>query len=155
MRTNLELAPPVTKLRHRVRTGRITVVLADEHDAMRRTLRRLLDADDGITVVAEASDLDTAIRHVRQDQPHVLILHLHLQNGSPITSIRWFRRQAPVTQIVALAMEVSPAFATEALDAGALGYVLKEQADRDLLAAVHCAAAGERYVASELAATIG
>jgi two-component system response regulator NreC len=155
MPTNLQLAPPVTELRQRSQVGLITVVLADDHVAMRRTLRRLLDVDDGITVMAEALDLDTATRHVQLDQPQVLILDLHLQNGSPIALIREFRRQAPATQIVALAMEVSPAFAKQALDAGALGYVLKEHADRDLLAAIRCAACGERYVTSEVAEAVG
>jgi two-component system response regulator NreC len=151
MPTNLRLATPYTNAEGSANAAPVTLVLADDHDAMRRSLRRLLDAEDGITVVAEAVDLETATRHVQGHSPQVLILDLRVPNGSPIATIREFRRKAPATQIVALTMEISTAFAEQALHAGAVGYVLKEHADRDLLAAIRCAAHGESYVTSEVA----
>jgi two-component system response regulator NreC len=154
MPSNLRLATPHTNAQGAANADPVTLVLADDHDAMRRSLRRLLDAEDGITVVAEAVDLETARRHVQRHSPQVLILDLRVPNGSPIATIREFRRKAPGTQVVVLTMEISRAFARQALDAGALGYVLKEHADRDLLAAIRCAAHGASYVTSEVAAGI-
>jgi len=151
MQPTLRLAPSPLSLEEVPVTDPIRVVLADDHNAMRRNLRRLLDAEDGVTVVAEAIDLETATRHVHGHLPHVLIVDLHLPNGSAVATIRQLRRVVPETQIVVLTMEASPAFAKHALNAGALGYVLKEHADRDLIAAVRGAAHGESYITPEVA----
>jgi two-component system, NarL family, response regulator NreC len=151
MPTNLRLAPDVTDVEDASNPDPTSVVLADDHVGMRRTLRRVLDAEDGITVIAEAVDLETATRQVQAHSPQVLILDLRLPNGSRIATTRALRRAAPATQIVVLTMEISPASAQQTLQAGALGYVLKEHADRDLVAAIRCAAHGESYVTSEVA----
>lgn len=130
----------------------IRVVLADDHNAMRRNLRLLLDADADVKVVAEAIDLPTASGHVRAHRPHVLVLDVHLPNASSIATIRDLRRLVPHTRIVVLTMEPSPAFAQQVLAAGASGYVLKEHADRDLLPAVRAAANDGEYVTPQVAA---
>jgi len=149
---NLRPAPAITDPERISIQDPIRVVLADDHAVMRQTLRRLLDAEDGITVMAEAFELQTTTRHVHGHAPHVLILDLRLPNGSAIATIRELRRNAPGTQVVVLTMEISQACAKQALDAGALGYVLKEHADRDLPNAVRAAVRGASYVTSEVAA---
>ena len=130
----------------------IRIVMADDHDSMRRNLRLLLESEPGIEVVAEAADLASATRQVREHAPHVLILDLHMPNGSSVATIRELRRLVPDTQMVVLTMEASPAVARHVLDAGALGYVLKEHSDSDLLRAVRAAARGESYVTPQVAA---
>ena len=110
----------------------------------------MLDADGETEVLAELADLEATTRQVRRHHPHVLIIDLHLANGSAISTIGELRRSAPDTQIVVMTMEASPSVATQLLDAGALGYVLKEQSDRDLLPAVRAAARGESYVSAEI-----
>ena len=151
MPPNLRLAPLPTNFAGAVDPDPIRVVLADGHTAMRRNLKRLLDAEDGVTVVAEAIDMETAARHVQAQLPHVLLLDLHLPYGLAVGLVRELARTAPETQVVALTMENSPAFVKRALDAGAVGYVLKEHADRDLVAAVRAAIRGESYVTPEVA----
>jgi two-component system response regulator NreC len=128
------------------------VLLADDHVSMRRSLRLLLDGEAGIDVVAEASDLSTVVRHVHGHSPHVLVLDLRMPGGSSIETIRHLREQMPDTEIVALTMEPSPGFAQRALAAGAVGFVLKDRAATELPAAVRCAARGEVYVSSHVAA---
>jgi len=130
----------------------ISVVLADDHAAVRRNLRLLLDGEDGVEVIAEAADIATMVRHVHTHRPHVLVLDLRMPNGSSIEAIRRLRSQVPRTEIVVLTMEQSPAFAKEAIDAGAVGFVLKDKADSELLAAVRRAAVGEEYVSPRVAA---
>jgi len=124
----------------------IRVVLAEDHAQMRRSLRRVLDAEDGVKVIAEAGDLPTAMRHVRGHRPTVLVLDLRMPNGSSIDAIRSLREQEPGTEIVVVTMEGNPAFAQLALDADAIGYVLKDTADAELPEAVRRAARRERYV---------
>jgi two-component system response regulator NreC len=127
-------------------------VLADDHVGVRRSLRLLLDGEQDVAVIAEAADLSTVLRHVHGRVPHVLVLDLQMPNGSSVETIRRLRDQVPDTEIVVLTMEASPLFAQQALDAGAVGFVLKDRADTELPAAVRCAAEGSEYVSSHVAA---
>jgi two-component system response regulator NreC len=132
----------------------ITIVLADDHVVVRSGLRMLLDSESDFEVVAEASDVDSARRYVRGHRPQVLVLDLNMPGGSCLQAIPLIREESPATQIVVLTMQQEPAFAREALGAGALGYVLKEAADDELVESVRRAAAGESYLNPRLGARI-
>jgi two-component system response regulator NreC len=132
----------------------VRIVLADDHTVVRSGLRMLLDSESGLEVVAEASDVDGAARYVRGHHPDVLVLDLNMPGGSSLDAIPELRRESPDTQIVVLTMQQEPAFARQALSAGALGYVLKEAADEELVEAVRRAAAGESYLNPRLGARI-
>ena len=132
----------------------IRIVLADDHQVVRSGLRLLLDAEDGLEVVAEANDIDGARRYVRGHHPAVLVLDLNMPGGSSLEAIPLIREESPETQVVVLTMQEEPAFARQALGAGAAGYVLKEAADEELVEAIRNAAAGERYLNPRLGARI-
>lgn len=132
----------------------IRVVIADDHSVVRRGLRQVLDAEEGFEVVAEASDLDGARRYVRGHHPDVLILDLNLPEGLSLGAIPEIRAENPETQIVVLTMQNEPAYARQALSAGALGYVLKEAAESELVEAVQRAAAGDTYLNPRLGARV-
>ncbi len=130
----------------------ITVILADDHAAVRRSLRLLLEGEDGMEVIAEATNLSAVMRDVHAHLPHVLVLDLRMPNGSSVQTISRLRSQVPCTEIVVLTMEQSPAFAQQAIDAGAIGFVLKDRADDELLTAVRRAATGDEYVSPRVTA---
>lgn len=130
----------------------IRIVLADDHEVVRTGLRMLLDSQPDFEVVAEASDTDSARRYVRGHHPKVLVLDLNMPGGSSLEAIPAMREEFPDTQIVVLTMQKEPAFAREALSAGALGYVLKEAAHAELVEAVRRAAVGESYLNPRLGA---
>jgi two-component system response regulator NreC len=132
----------------------IRIVLADDHAVVRSGLRMVLESEHDIEVVAEASDIESARRYVRGHHPRVLVLDLNMPGGSSLEAIPAIRAEAPETQIVVLTMQQESAFAREALGAGALGYVLKEAADDELVEAVRRAAAGESYLNPRLGARI-
>ena len=132
----------------------IRIVLADDHAVVRSGLRLLLDSSRDFEVVAEASDIDSARRYVRGHHPAVLVLDLNMPGGSSLEAIPEIREESPATQIVVLTMQQEPAFARQALVAGALGYVLKEAADDELVEAVRRAAAGESYLNPRLGARL-
>jgi two-component system response regulator NreC len=132
----------------------VRIVLADDHQVVRSGLRLLLENEQGLEVVAEAGDVESARRYVRGHHPDVLVLDLNMPGGSSLEAIPQIREESPETQIVVLTMQQEPAFAREALGAGALGYVLKEAADAELVEAVRNAAAGERYLNPRLGARI-
>jgi two-component system response regulator NreC len=121
---------------------------------MRRSLRLLLDGEHDFEVIAEAGDLSTAVRHVHGHLPHVLVLDLHMPNGSSIEALRHLREQVAGTEIVVLTMEENPLFAQQALDAGAIGFVLKDTAERELPQAVRNVASGEDYLSPRVATRI-
>src|SRR5436305_1174103 len=130
----------------------IRVVLADDHSAARRSLRLLLDAEDDVAVIAEAAgDLATVVKHVRGHRPRVLVIDLRVPNGSTLETIRRLRTQLPDTEIVVLTMEESPAFAQQAIEVGAVGFVLKDRSAEELPQAVREAARGEEYVSPRVA----
>ena len=132
----------------------ITIVLADDHQVVRAGLRMLLQAEDEFEVVAEAGDVAMTERRVAAYHPRVLILDLNMPGGSSLPAIPRLRESAPETQIVVLTMQNDPAFAREALRAGAIGYVLKEAADTELVQAVRLAAQGRTYLSPELGARL-
>ena len=132
----------------------IRIVIADDHAVVRSGLRLLLEAEPDFEVVAEAGDVEAARRYVRGHHPGVLVLDLNMPGGSSLDAIPVLRNEAPETQIVILTMQEEPAFARQALSAGAIGYVLKEAADAELGEAVRRAAAGETYLNPALGARI-
>jgi len=155
MASHLHLAPlePNGAVRHPVPSP-IRVLLADDHALVRRSLRLLLEGEENVEVVAEASDLDSAARHLTGHDPHVLVLDLQLPGTSSEQLVRQLRRRFPGTEIVVLTMEESPSFARSVLEAGARGLVLKHRADCELPAAVTAAARRERYVSPRVAVVL-
>jgi two-component system response regulator NreC len=133
---------------------RVTIVLADDHAVVRSALRMLLEAEPGFEVVAEAGDAEAAARFSHGHKPDVLVLDLNMPGGSGLEAIPKVRERSPTTQIVVLTMQREAAFAREAMRAGALGYILKEAADEELVKAVRLAARGETYLQPELGARI-
>jgi two-component system response regulator NreC len=137
------------------RSGEVTtIVLADDHAVVRSALRMLLEAEPGFEVVAEAGDAPNAVRYVRGHKPAVLILDLNMPGPSSLESIPAIKEASPDTQIVVLTMQAETAFARQALQAGVIGYVLKEAADDELVKAVRSAAEGQTYLQPALGARL-
>ncbi len=134
--------------------GSTTVVIADDHRVVRAGLRLLLETEAGFEVVAEADDVPSARRYVRAHRPRVLVLDLNMPGEPSLPAIPKLREEAPETQIVVLTMQDDPAFAREALKAGALGFVLKRSAETELIEAVRLAADGEPYLNPQLGVRI-
>jgi two-component system, NarL family, response regulator NreC len=130
----------------------ITVVIADDHNVVRKGLRLLIDAEPGLCVVAEAGDLPDAIRLTNAHRPRVLVLDLNMPGGSSLEAIPEIVGGA--TAVVVLTMQDDPSFARRALQSGANGFVLKEAADDELLLAIRLAADGETYLNPRLGAKL-
>jgi two-component system response regulator NreC len=127
----------------------IRLVIADDHAVVRSGLRLLLEAEEGISVLAEAGEIDTTKRMVAAHRPDVLVLDLNMPGAPSLPAIPELAQQ---TAVVVLTMQNDPAFARQALQSGALGYVLKESADAELVGAVRAAADGRTYLNPELGA---
>jgi two-component system, NarL family, response regulator NreC len=130
----------------------ITIVLADDHAVVRNGLRLLLEAEEDMEVVAEAGDVDAAQRFVLGHKPTVLVLDLNMPGGSSLEAIPRVAATSPQTSVVVLTMQEDPAFAREALQAGARGYVLKHAAGTELVQAIRAAAGGGTWLNPDLGA---
>jgi two-component system response regulator NreC len=151
----LQLAQPSANVGYSAPTSSpIRLVLADDHRAVRRRIRRLLESDKDVEVISEAGDLFTAMRHVKGHLPHVLVLDLQTPDDSTIEVIRRLRGEVPETEIVVMTIQDSPGFAQRAIEAGAVGYVLNDNADNELRIAVRCAARSEPFVSPRVAARL-
>jgi two-component system response regulator NreC len=128
-----------------------TVVIADDHTVVRQGLRMLIDNEDGLQVIAEAGTVPDAERLTRAHRPTVLVLDLNMPGGSSLDAIPRLKDE---TAVVVLTMQDDPAFARQALQAGARGFVLKEAADEELLEAIRLAAAGDIYLNPRLGARL-
>jgi two-component system response regulator NreC len=134
--------------------AKTTIVIADDHTVVRQGLRLLMDADDTLQVIAEAGTVPDAERLTRVHRPTVLVLDLNMHGESGLDAIPRIRESAPETAIVVLTMQDDPGFARQALQTGALGFVLKEAADEELLEAIHLAARGDTYLNPRLGARL-
>lgn len=127
-----------------------TIVLADDHNVVRRGIKALLESEPDITVIGEASTGVDAAQLVQQLRPDILIVDLMLSDMSGLAVIRQIRKKSPRTAGIVLSMYGNDCYVVEALQAGAKAYVLKDSSPEELLRAVREVAAGHRYLAPPL-----
>jgi two-component system response regulator NreC len=126
------------------------LVLVDDHELFRQGLRAALDATADFVVVAEASDARSALEAARTSQPDIAVLDVSLPGAGGIALARDLRRSEPNCKILMLTMHVSEPFVLEALDAGALGYAIKDQRTSEIMEAIRTVARGELYLAPRI-----
>jgi DNA-binding NarL/FixJ family response regulator len=130
----------------------IRVLIVDDHAVVRSGLRHVLDAEDGIEVVGEAGDAQHAVFETRAKKPDVVLMDVMMPGKSGIETIPDVLKDAPEAKVLVLSMQDDPRYVREAFAAGAAGYILKESADTDVVAAVREVAAGGNYVQPSLGA---
>jgi two-component system response regulator NreC len=124
----------------------ITIVIADDHAVVRQGLRLLLEAEDDLAVLGEASDVREAQSLLRDLSPGVLVLDLHMGPDLSLSTLSELRAVSPRTAVVILTMDDDPAFVQPAWAAGAAGYVLKEASRTELVRAIRTVGRGGRYL---------
>ena len=132
----------------------IRVLLVDDHSVVRSGLRMLLDAQDDIETVGEAGDMRTAVFETRALKPDVILMDMVMPGGSGIDATTAVLKEHPDAKVLVLSMQDDPSYVREAFAVGASGYVLKEAADAEVVAAIREVAAGGRYVHPALGARL-
>jgi DNA-binding NarL/FixJ family response regulator len=130
----------------------VNIVIVDDHAMVRSGLRLLLESEGEFSVVAEAGDVETALRRVEAHRPGVILLDVNMPGRPSLPAIPELLAASPGAAVVVMTMQDEPAYARAALTAGASGYVLKEAAEAELLEAVRVAAAGGTYLNPQLGA---
>ncbi len=113
---------------------------------LRAGLAMLIEAESDLAVVAEAADGIEAVEKTRALKPDIVILDLTMPGLSGLEALREIRRDCPETKILVLTMHDDPAYGRTVLGAGAMGYVTKKAADRELLLAIRTVRAGHPFV---------
>ena len=132
----------------------IRVLVVDDHAVVRSGLRRVLDAEDDIETVGEAANAERGIFEAMEHKPDVVLMDVTMPGQSGVDALPALLQSVPTTRVLMLSMHDDPAYVRAAFEAGASGYVLKEAADSDVVAAVRSVAAGERYVHPALGAKL-
>ena len=133
---------------------RIRILIVDDHAVVRSGLRLLLESQADIEVVGEAGTVSEAVLEARSAKPDVVLMDVVMPGQSGIEGIPAVMNEAPKATVLVLSMQDDPQYVRQAFGVGASGYVLKEAADTELVAAVREVAGGGRYVHPALGARL-
>lgn len=129
----------------------IRLMLVDDHDVVRTGLRSYLEQQSGIQVVAEARNGNEALERAQQTQPDVIVMDITMPEMDGLAATRRLKEILPTIQILALTVHEDKQYFFEMMAAGASGYITKQSAAEDLVAAIHAVAEGHVYLQPVLA----
>ena len=130
--------------------GKQRILLAEDHSILREGLRSLLSGQGDIEVAGEAEDGQQAIQQANALQPDVVLMDLSMPRMNGMDAIRSILRRNPQTRIVVLTAHKSEEYVRASLEAGAKGYLLKDDTHQELLTAVRAVIAGKTYLSSHI-----
>jgi two-component system, NarL family, response regulator NreC len=132
----------------------VRVLVVDDHAVVRAGLALLVNAEADLETVGEAGSAREAIFEARSTEPDVVLMDVMMPEQSGIEVLPQLLHEHPDAKVLVLSMQDDPRYVREAFEAGASGYVLKEAADAELVAAIREVASGGRYVHPELGARL-
>jgi two-component system response regulator NreC len=122
------------------------VLIAEDHAILREGLRALLSSSSDLEVIGEAEDGQEAVNLARQLKPDLILMDLSMPNMNGTEAIRTIKRHNPVTKLIALTVHKTEEYVRATLDAGATGYILKDDTHHDLLTAIASVRKGKVYL---------
>jgi len=133
-----------------VEMKKIRILLADDHNIMRRGLRLLLEKQAGFEVVSEAADGREAVERAEATKPDVVVLDIAMANMTGIEAAQRITALLPLEGIVILSMHSDEGYLLRVLNAGAKGYLLKDSAENDLIEAIKAVSQGKAFFSPEI-----
>jgi DNA-binding NarL/FixJ family response regulator len=121
----------------------IQILLVDDHKIVRQGTRQLLEQFDDLTVIAETSNGEDAIRLCKEQQPQVVVMDIHMPGMNGLDATRAIRMRYPTTQVIILSGYDDDRYVFPSLDAGAIGYLLKTASGEDLANAIRAVSQGD------------
>jgi DNA-binding NarL/FixJ family response regulator len=129
----------------------INIMLVDDHPLVRDGLRARLEASPHLAVVAEAGNADDALQLAATCQPDLVLMDINMRGGSGLEATARFRQQFPDVAVLILSMHDKLEYVSQAMQAGARGYVLKDAPGKDIVLAIDTVMAGGIYYSAALA----
>jgi DNA-binding NarL/FixJ family response regulator len=134
--------------------SKIRILLADDHGLVRKGLRLLIESQEGMDVVGEASDGREALKLADELKPEIAILDIAMPNLNGIDAAAQLAKRGDKVRVIILSMHSDESYVVRALDAGARGYLLKDSAEEDLVQAIRTVAQGRPYFSPAISATL-
>jgi DNA-binding NarL/FixJ family response regulator len=134
--------------------SRLQILVADDHTLVRQGVRKILETQPGWEVIAECGDGRDAIAMTFEKQPDVVILDIAMPRLNGVEAVQQIVKRAPNVRVLILSMFADEAYVTRAVRAGALGYLLKDSADVDLIGAVTAVSQGKSFFSPAVARII-
>jgi DNA-binding NarL/FixJ family response regulator len=132
----------------------LRILLVDDHQILRQGLRHLLERQEGMTVVAEASDGRRAVELVREHRPDVVVMDVAMPELNGVDATRQILAELEGTKVVALSMHSGRRYIAEMLRVGASAYLLKDSAFDELVQAIRTVSSGQTYLGSGVASVV-
>ena len=126
------------------------ILIADDHPIFRKGLRQVIEAEAGLHVVAEAGEGIAALEQIRQLQPDVAVLDIHMPKMSGFDLVQALKERAIEVAVIFLTMHKAEDVFNAAMDLGVKGYVLKESAVTDIVGCIRAVAAGQPFISPQL-----
>jgi len=126
--------------------SQIRILIVDDHAVLRAGLHMLLNAEDDMLVVGEASDVSQAVERLAVSHPDVILVDISMPDVNGLDGLKLMKEKAPGSKFLFLTMHDDESYLRVALSAGASGYVLKQAANNELLAAIRVVYQGGTYL---------
>jgi DNA-binding NarL/FixJ family response regulator len=130
------------------------VFIVDDHAMFREGLRQLIEYDPGLTVCGDAADAAAAVEGIHQTQPDVVIVDITLAESNGLDLIKDLRNDEEDCPVLVVSMHEESLYAERALRAGAMGYVMKNEPAKTVIAAIHSVLRGEVYLSRKMSSTV-
>ncbi len=132
----------------------IKILIVDDHAIVRDGIRQLIESQEDMLIVGEAGDGVTALKHVKNLIPDVVLLDIGMPGMTGLETISLVKEARPEVKVVILTMHSKDSYVHQALNAGAMGFVLKASSSRDILSAIRAAQKEEYFLSSKIRAGV-
>ena len=129
----------------------IRILIADDHGVVAEGLKSLAEAEPGIEVVGVVADGREAVKHARESKPDIVIMDMSMPELNGADATRAILQNDPACRVIVLSMYAEREYVRRALQAGAMGYVVKRSAAKELVEAIRAVHAGQRYLSPRVA----
>ena len=126
------------------------ILVVDDHPIIREGLVRLVDDEQDLAICGQADDAPEALKAISETKPDVVVVDISLKNSSGIELMKSIKAQYPKLPVLILSMHNEALYAERALRAGAMGYIMKQEASEKLLAAIRHVLVGQIYVSDKV-----
>src|SRR4028119_1263961 len=126
--------------------NKLRILIAEDHEMMRAGMKLLVEAEEDMEVVGEASDGRAAIELAKQFQPDVILMDISMPELNGLKAAAKLKRIAPDLKILTVTRHTDDAYWQELLQAGVSGYILKQSAPTELISAIRAVASGNSYL---------
>ena len=140
----------VAKKQKKAEGSKSKILIVDDHPMIRDGLVRLVDDEPNLVICGQADDVPEALKAISETRPDIVIVDISLKSSNGIDLIKTIKVQYPILPVLVLSMHNEALYAERALRAGAMGYIMKQEASENLLIAIRRVLGGQIYISDKV-----